>query len=104
MFRDAAGERYGCARPAPARAFGMHGRGETPAVAPLRNARLATLRGVGMLIAACVTLPCADAHAQLASGSYTDPLSAKLQASPRNPPRFQKFDTAALAQLAAPTT
>ena len=73
-------------------------------MAPLCNARLATLRGVGTLVAACVALPCADVRAQLASLSYTDPLTAKLQASPRNPPRFQKFDRAALAQLAAPTT
>jgi len=73
-------------------------------VAPLRNARLATLLGVGMSAAACVTLPCAGVHAQLANPSYTDPLSEKLQASPRNPPRFQKLDRAALAQLAAPTT
>ena len=73
-------------------------------MAPLRNARLATLHGVGMLVAACVTLPCVDVHAQLANPSYTDPLSANLQTSPRNPPRFEKLDREALAQLAAPTT
>lgn len=73
-------------------------------MAPLRNARLATLLGVGMSAAACVTLPCVGVHAQLANPSYTDPLSAKLQASSRNTPRFQKLDRAALAQLAAPTT
>jgi hypothetical protein len=82
----------------------MHGRGDIPTVAPLRNARLAAQRGVGMLAAACVTLSCAEVRAQLAGPSYTDPLSAKFQTSPRNPPRFQKFDGAALAQLAAPTT
>ena len=73
-------------------------------MAPVRNARLATLRSVGMLAAACVALPCADVHAQLVNPSYTDPLAAKLQTSPRNPPRFQKLDREALAQLAAPTT
>jgi len=99
MFRGAAGgrSRYGRAGPACARALAMDGRGETSAVAPLRNARLATLRGVGMLVAACATLPCADVHAQLASPSYTDPLSAKLQTSPRNPPLFQKLDREGLA-------
>ena len=73
-------------------------------MAPLRNARLAALRSVGMLVAACVTLPCAEVQAQLAGPSYTDPLTAKLQTGPRNPPRFQKLDREALAQLAAPTT
>jgi hypothetical protein len=82
----------------------MHGRGDIRAVAPLRNARLVTLRGVGTLAGACVALSCADVHAQLASPSYSDPLTAKLQTSPANPPRFQKFDRAALAQLAAPVT
>ena len=82
----------------------MHGRGDIRAVAPLRNARLATLHGVGMLVVAYAALPCAGGHAQLASPSYTDPLSAKLQTSPRSPPRFQKLDREALAQLAAPTT
>jgi hypothetical protein len=65
---------------------------------------LAALRSVGMLVAACAMLPCAEVQAQLASPSYTDPLTAKLQTSPRNPPRFQKLDREALAQLAAPTT
>ena len=73
-------------------------------MAPVRNARLAALRSVGMLAAACVALPCAGAHAQLVNPSYTDPLAAKLQTSPRNPPRFQRLDREALAQLAGPTT
>lgn len=92
------------ARPTCARPLAMHGRGDIRAVAPLRNARLVTLRGVGTLAGACVALSCADVHAQLASPSYSDPLTAKLQTSPANPPRFQKFDRAALAQLAAPVT
>jgi len=73
-------------------------------VAPLRNARLAALRGACALVAAWVALPCVRAHAQLASPSYTDPLTAKLQTSPSNPPRFQKLDREGLALLSAPTT
>ncbi len=73
-------------------------------MAPLRNARFVALRGVGMLAAACATLQNTGVHAQLVSPSYTDPLTAKLQSSPRNPPRFQRLDREALAQLAGPTT
>ncbi len=36
------------------------------------------------------------------SASITDPLAPKLQTDPRNPPRFQKFDRPALAQLGPP--
>lgn len=71
---------------------------------PLRNARPAALCGVGMLVAACMALRCVEGLAQIASPSYTDPLTAKLQTGPRNPPHFQKLDRAALAQLAAPAT
>ena len=73
-------------------------------MAPLRNARLAALGGVGMLAAASATFPCAGAHAQIVAPSYTDPLSAKLQTSARNSPRFEKFDSEKLAQLAAPAS
>src|SRR5689334_4632500 len=77
--------------------IGDDGRGDIPAVAPLRNVRLAALRGACALVAAWVALPCVRAHAQLASPSYTDPLTAKLQTSPSNPPRFQKLDREGLA-------
>jgi hypothetical protein len=87
-----------------ARGIDDDGQGDIPAVARLRNARLAALGGVGMLAAASVALPGGGAHAQLAAPSYTDPLSAKLQTGPRSPPRFEKFDSAKLAQLAAPAS
>ena len=47
-------------------------------------------------------LPCAGRARAALPAVYTDPLAPKLQTDPRNPPRFQKFDRAALAQLAAP--
>lgn len=80
----------------------MRGRGDISAVAPLRNARPAARCGVGMLVAVCMTLPCAETSAQTASLLYTNPLTSKLQITTRNPPRFQKLDREALAQLAAP--
>jgi hypothetical protein len=73
-------------------------------VAPLRNVRLTRLPGVGALAVACVVFSCVDARAQLVSPSYADPLTAKPQTSPGNPPRFQKLDRDALAELAAPKT
>lgn len=67
-----------------------------------RNVRPATPCSVGMLVLACAIFHGAEAEAQTAIQTYTDPLAPKLQTDPRNPPRFQKFDRAALAQLAAP--
>src|SRR5260221_11234109 len=82
----------------------MNGPGETSPVALYRNVRPATSCSVGMLILACVIFHCADAAAQTAIQAYTDPLAPKLQTDPRSPPRFEKFDRATLAQLAAPVT
>ena len=70
-------------------------------MAPYRIACPAAPCGVGMLAVACMVLCCAEASAQTASQSYSDPLAPKLQSDPRNPPRFQPFDRPALAQLAA---
>lgn len=55
-----------------------------------------------MLVAACMTLQCTEMSAQTASPPYTNPLTPKLQTGAENPPRFQKLDREALAQLVAP--
>jgi hypothetical protein len=72
-------------------------------VAPLRNACPAARCGAGVLAAACVTLWCVRAFAQVANVAYADPLTAVLS-DPRNPPRFQKLDRRTLAQPGAPST
>ncbi len=69
-----------------------------------RNAHPATSCSVGMLVVACVMFRGADVAAQTAIQTYADPLAPKLQTDPRSLPRFQQFDRASLAQLAAPTT
>jgi hypothetical protein len=51
-------------------------------------------------MAAGVALWGADALAQTAA--YLDPLTPQLQTDPRNPPRFQRFERPALAQLGPP--
>jgi hypothetical protein len=59
--------------------------------------------GAGLLTAACaLALGCGAALAQMVSSD--DPLTPRLQADPRKPPRFQQFSPPALAQLGAPTT
>ena len=69
-----------------------------------RNVRPAASSSVGMLVGPCVMFHCAQAKAQTAIQTYTDPLAPKLQTDPRSPPRFEKFDRAALAQLTGPVT
>jgi hypothetical protein len=57
-----------------------------------------------VLIAVCAVLAHGRAVAQSAETSFQDVLTPKLQTGPRNPPRFQKSDGAALANLAGLTT
>ena len=59
-------------------------------------------RGAGLLVAACLVLPCRDARAQSALVN-PDPLAPKLATNPLNPPRFQKLTQAAPAPLGQPT-
>lgn len=61
-------------------------------------------RAAGALMAACVMLGCVDALAQTAAPPFPDPLAPKLQSDPRHPPRFQKFDRPAQAQLGPPAS
>jgi hypothetical protein len=58
-----------------------------------------TPRGACLLLAACLTM---GGGAAMAQSAITDPLAPKLQTDPRNPPRFQKFERPALAQLGPP--
>ena len=59
-------------------------------------------RAARLLTAACVVLGGAQAMAQTPPPIYPDPLTPKLQADPRNPPRFQKFTRPTPAQLGQP--
>jgi hypothetical protein len=55
-----------------------------------------------VLIALCIVVAHGRAMAQSAEASFQDALTPKLQTSPRNPPRFQKLDGTARANLAGP--
>ncbi|HXX07351.1 MAG TPA: outer membrane beta-barrel protein [Pseudolabrys sp.] len=69
----------------------------------LRNGRGVVPRAIGMLAVAGTMLYHADVRAQTVAALFPDALTATVS-DPRNPPRFQKFDRAALAQLSAPPT
>ncbi|HET7192814.1 MAG TPA: outer membrane beta-barrel protein [Pseudolabrys sp.] len=73
-------------------------------MAPFCNACPSGPRGVTLLIAVCVVLAHGRAMGQSAETPFQDALTPKLQTGPGNLPRFQKFDRAALANLAGSTT